>query len=183
MAQTERSWAAIEAILADNTTGDISPVDLRDAMGSSLGGYCGLDLTPSGAPVALNGVSTTPILINVYDEIQAQSIDTNLNGASGSLASGSITFGSDGIYQVNFFAAFTSSQNNVVTLFSSFINGVTGLPAIRVNVGTGADVGSVAAGGIFVRSSGDIFDSRVSIDSGSTNLTFESLSLSVFRVG
>ena len=71
MADTQKTWAQIQTLLADNTTGAISPQDLRDAIYS---------LVPSYGGVYFNGGSTvTSITQNVWSIANANSSASSTN--------------------------------------------------------------------------------------------------------
>jgi len=183
MAQTERDNVVNRTNLADNTSGDISETDMRDALASTMG-YGSMVLTVSGAPVLLNGVGTSFVLINVADQIQAKSIDVNTLGTDVVLSPDwKITFNSNGFYQVNFYCSFSSSQNNKLFSFSAFKNGAAIQPEVDQFLSTGADTQVVGGSGIQSFVAADFVDMRVKIDSGTANLTFLALGFSAHRVG
>jgi hypothetical protein len=64
MADTIRDRAAVIALLADNTSGDISPQDLRDFLVSTWGLYGALSFYNKSATQSLN---TTPATIVAFD--------------------------------------------------------------------------------------------------------------------
>ena len=183
MAQTERDNVTNRTNLADNTAGDISETDLRDALASAMG-YASLVLSIASAPQDLTNVGTSPVLIDVYDFISAQSADVNTNGSAGVLSpTFDITFGSTGIYQLQFFASFSLSQNNRLVTFTPHINGSPGVIQVARFVATGGDTGVVAMMGNIPQTAGNKLDMRVEIDSGTATVTFLAAILSVFRVG
>ena len=183
MAQTERTYTEILALLDDNTTGEISPQDHRDVVASILGGYAGLIQSLSGGPDPIAGVGATPVLIGVYDVVSSQSIDVNLQGAKAVLATGHVEPGVLGIYKVTFFASFTLSLNNKRVTFRGFKNGIATDLDFETFVSTGADIGGVSLSHPFALAAGDKIDFRVSIDSGTATFTFTSCGLSIERTG
>ena len=183
MAQTERDNVVNRTNLADNTSGDISETDVRDALASMMG-YGSMVLTVSGAPAVMNAVGTSFVLINVFDQIQAKSIDVNLLGTDVVLSPDwKITFNSNGFYQVNFYCSFSSSQNNRLYSFSAFKNGAAIQPEIDQIIGNGSDTQVVGGSGIAEFTAADFIDMRVKIDSGTANLTFLAAGFSAHRVG
>lgn len=183
MPQTERTTAQIQSLLANNTTGDISPQDLRDAIATVLGGYASILLTVSGAPATKTGVAQTPLVITEYDLIGSQSVDANVGGASASAATGEITIGQTGLYWVSFFASFFASANNVLVHFHPFIDNAVGLVKVDRFLSTGADVGVVSMGAVVPYSEGAEVDIRIFVGAGTTDITFEAMVFSVHRVG
>ena len=183
MAQTERDNVTNRTNLADNTSGNISETDLRDALASAMG-YASMVLTVSGAPAVLNTVGTTYLLIDVADQIQAKSIDVNLLGTDVVLTPDwKITFNSNGFYQINFYCSFSSSANNKLVTFAPHKDGVAIQPEVDQFISNGPDVQVVGGGGIAEFVAGEDLDMRVKIDSATTNLTFVALGFSAHRVG
>ena len=183
MAQTERDQATVRTLLADNVAGDISPVDLRDAL-ASLMGYGSMVLTTSGQPATLNSVSTTPVLIDVYDSITAQSIDVNNSGITATLAPDyAFTIGSTGVYKVTFWTSFSSSGNNELVTFYPFVDDIQGLVESDRWISTVGDTGSTGFSYIASHTAGGVIDIRVKLDSGTSNLTFLGAGFNIFRVG
>lgn len=183
MSQTERSNAAIVAMLADNSSGGISPTDLRDAL-ASLMGYGSLVLDASSDPATMSGVGMAYSLVDVYDTIGAQSSDVNTLGTIATLSpTWRFTFGSTGIYNVSFFASFSSSANNVLVTFRQHVSGSPGIVEADRFLATGSDTGVVAFGIPLPYSAGEYVDVRVKLDTGSANLTFLCAGFGAFRVG
>ncbi|TDI15328.1 MAG: hypothetical protein E2P05_07250 [Acidobacteria bacterium] len=183
MAQTERDNVVNRTNLADNTAGDISETDMRDALASMMG-YGSMVLTVVGAPAVMNGVGTSFVLINVFDQIQAKSIDVNTNGTDVVLSPDwKITFNSNGFYQVNFYCSFSSSQNNRLYSFAAHVNGGAIQPEIDQLIGNGADTQVVAGMGIASFNAGDFIDIRVKVSTGTADLTFLAAGFSAHRVG
>lgn len=183
MSQTEREAAVIQGLLADNTIGSISPQDLRDAIASALGGYAGLGLTIAGAPLTLINVGASPVLINQYDVVTAQSFPENLAGSVGSVGAGTLTVGADGKYFVAFFCSFTLSANNRRVTFTPFINAAASQLEVPESVGTGADTNVVSIHELVPLDAGDVLDMRVDISGGTADVTFEAMGFSCHRVG
>lgn len=181
--QTERTLAAVQALLADNASEDISPQDVRDAIASVAGGYASLILTISGAPVTMIGVAQTPVVIAEYDLLASQSIDANIDGHSADLVTGSITVGEAGIYFQSFFASFSLSTNNKIIHFQPHTNNAVGLLEVDRFVGSAGDVGVIAMHTVVPYAKGDVVDMRVLIDSGTADLTLEAMAFCMFRVG
>lgn len=183
MSQTEKDIAAIQALLADNTGRGISPQDLRDAIASALGGYAGLLLSIGGAPVVKSAVSATPLIVSEYDTVTAQSADENIDGSSASEVTGVVTIGATGIYKIDFFVTFKSSVNNQEVAFEHFQNGSLANHEIRRFIGTGSEIGAASFSGVVSYAAGDTHDVRVSVDAGPADITFQSVGLSLHRVG
>ena len=96
MADTIRTLSALQTLLADNTTGQISPQDLRDMLVSCMGVYGHLYVT-NGA-TAQAGISGTPAKLTCFAS------DGASNGLTVANALDRITVdsNSDGTYMVGF---------------------------------------------------------------------------------
>lgn len=183
MTQTEKSEAAIEALLIDNAVGAISPQDLRDAFASGMG-YAGMILSIAGAPASMIGVGTSYSLVDVCSLVTSQSIDVNLLGSTATLSpTYSLTPGATGIYHVEFWASFSTSANNHLVTFAPHVNGSIGLVEVDRWIGTNTDTGVVSMGAIIPYTVADVIDMRVKVDSGSIDLTFLAAGFNFFRVG
>lgn len=183
MSQTERDQATIRSLLADNVSGNISPQDMRDAI-ASLMGYASLALTPSGAPATMNTVGTSYDLIDIYDEIVAQSSDVNIGGSDADLTPDwRLVANSDGFFKVDFSASIDSSANNKLLTFRPFVNNAVALTEIQQFMSNGPDIQIISFSGIGEFDPGDQIDMRVHIDSGTSNLTFHAATFSMHRVG
>lgn len=183
MAQTERDNVANRTNLADNTAGDISETDMRDALASTMG-YGGMVLTSSGAPALMPGVTTSYSLVDVFNSITAQSIDVNTNGTSLVLSPDwRITFGSNGLYKIDFYASFNIGTDTILVTFAPFLNGSVDILDVQEFFATGPDTHSVAFSMIVARSAADFTDVRVKVDVGTVNFAFLGANLSVHRVG
>ena len=182
MAQTERTYASIETLLADNVIGAINPQDLRDAI-ASLTGYGGLLLSTSGAGATMNTVGTTPVLIDVFDTITAQSASVNTAGIAAQLsATYSLTIGATGIYMVSFWASLSSSAIPRTLTFQLFRGGVVDIINLERYV-SASDTGAVAFSQACSLTAADVLDMRVFGNTGTTNLTFRGAGFSVNRAG
>jgi hypothetical protein len=183
MSQTEKDQVTIRTLLADNTVGAISPLDLRDAL-ASLMGYAGIVLSVAGQPATVSSVAQTYALVDIFDTITAQSSDVNTNGSIATLSTQQrITFNTTGIYFVSFFASFYTDTNNELITFRPHISGTAGLVEVDRWIGTGSDTGSVALNAIIPYTAGQYLDMRVKSDVGTVNVTFRAAGLCAHRVG
>lgn len=183
MAQTERDQVTIRSLLDDNVSGNISPQDLRDAV-ASLMGYASLLLTPTGAPAVMNAVGTSYVLVDVFDTIAVQSSDVNILGSNADLTPDfRLVANSEGIYRVDFFASFSSSQNNRLVTFRPHINDAVALTEVQQFMSNGPDIQVVSFTGMGSFDPADEIDIRVLIDTGTANLTFQAAGFHMHRVG
>ena len=181
MAQDERDWTAVQALLPDQIIEDISPKDLRDAL-ASMQGYGSL-LLASPPAVFAGPTSPTPVVITEFDTVSAKSVDVNSSGTTASAAAGTITVGSTGVYRVEFH----------LVLLVSLIGASLVMEVFRQGVATGLRTHSFASTSEFFHSascilqltSGDVIDLRVSEPSTgkAVSITFSALGLCLHRVG
>lgn len=181
MTQTERTITEINTALQDNVAGDITPEDMRDAVGSAMGGYASVAL--AGASAVLSAVAQIPLVITQYDTVEAQSLDENTDGAQANAGTGLLTAGVAGVYAVSFYASYSLNQNNRLASFRAFLNGIAGDPEFERFTSTGADVGGVSLTAIVPLAAGDTVEMRVSQDTTSADFTFTALGLNMHRVG
>lgn len=183
MANTERTTAQINSLLADNTSGDVSPQDLRDAIASIFGGYGGLLLSLSGSPVIKSDVAQTPLIITEYDHVEAQSSDVNSSGVVVSAAAGTITIGQSGIYMIHFSVSFSLSSPNTLASFRLYTNSVVGDVGVDRFIGGASQSASANFVAMLTLTAGDILDIRAFIDSGTASITFTNVGFLLHRVG
>lgn len=136
MPDTARTLAALQALLADNVTGDINPQDVRDFLVSTLGEYA---------------------QIYVHDGAAAQSFTTapskmtgfTTNGPAGGnmtadAANDKIIIGTDGDYKVDFQISFSGAVNEMFE-FHARVNGVEQVNgALKRKLSAGGDEGSAS---------------------------------------
>lgn len=183
MAQTEREWTTIETLLANNTNRQISPTDHRDVMASAMGGYAALILTAAGSPATIVGVDTSYTLVDVFDQITAQSSAANTSGASATLSpTYTLTVGVTGIYRLDFWSSVSFTTPNRLVTFRPHVNGSPGLVQFERYVSS-SDTGSIAASTVLSFTAADVVDIRVKINSTSGDMSFSGAGLSISRVG
>lgn len=98
MADTARTLTALQTLLADNTTGDISPQDLRDFLVSCMGGFGHLYVT--GGTTAQASLSGTPAKLTCFD---SDGVNDDVTVAN---ANDRITIATAGEYMVGFNLSF-----------------------------------------------------------------------------
>ena len=122
MADTIRDRSAIVGLLPDNTTGEISPQDLRDFTVSTWGVYAAITFTAKSATQSLN---TTPSTIVAFDT------NNGNDGATVSTGSHNITVTTSGIFMVEFHMTLTGFNSGTLYSFTAAKNGtkITGAVA------------------------------------------------------
>jgi len=142
MAQTQRLYSAILALLADNVAGDISPQDVRDLAETLLPGHAEISVTTPAA--------TSIGTVNVWYDVggtfalspDAHNWDMNANGQLRYIGA------ANRCCHIAASLSFTGQGNNDVYEWAVGLNSVPLTPSIiRNKIGTGADVQSSAAHG------------------------------------
>lgn len=168
MAQTQRTLDQIYALLADNTTGAISPQDLRDAVAT---------LSPGGADMyVVTPVETSIAAVNTWSP--DASVYTFGFGVHWSMpTNGRMTYNGASQRACYLHAAlsFTAAANNKLVEVGFLHNGaIVASSAITRRVGTGADVGAMSIVAIDpVVVAGDYFQVAVRNLTDNTNITIE----------
>ena len=175
MAQTQRTYAQIIALLPDNNAGDISPQDIRD-FAESFRPLMGEVYRQSGA-----GTVTTTVAGTYYEVATGTWASvTSLMGFDMSAGNGRLTY--TGTVPVMMHIAlsisFTLATNNVTTHWRIGVNG-TPSPVAQADrkVGTGADVGSTALHLIAMLNTGDYISAFVSTETAGAVVTPTSMNL------
>jgi hypothetical protein len=139
MTQTMRSLAALEALLADNTSGSISPTDLRDALIATVQpGHAEMYISSSGA-TTLGDTSTWVQVAGTWALTDALNWDMNVNGQ--------LRYTGLAEREVNIAAgvSMTAAGNNMVTEWCIAKDGTPLAPSIvQRKIGTGTDVGAAS---------------------------------------
>lgn len=165
MADTQRTRAAILALLADNATGDISAQDLRDTVVSALPDYGELYVSASAA--------TTISVVNTWYAVSGTwTLGNNQNFSEPS--EGRLQFDGDETRVVFLFSGMsvTGAASNVVSEMAFAKNGSVLTPSIiQRKLGTAGDVGAAALVGITTMAPGDYVDVRIRNTTSATNLT------------
>jgi len=163
MADTKRSVAALQVLLADNTSQNISPQDVRDMLVSCLGTDGGIGIpTISAATQALT--ADTPEKITLFTAEQS-------NGVTASHANDQMTIVVSGRYEIVGNFSMKSSSGNTVFDFVVNIDGSPTGVATQRKVSTGGDVGAAGFSGFLDLVAGDVLTLSAEAD-GNTTLTF-----------
>lgn len=174
MADTIRTRSAILALLADNTSRDISPQDLRDAIVSMHGVYGGLYVQDGSTAQA--GVDTTPAKMTGWAG------NMTAAGTTPDHTDDSITVGTDGVYLVLCQISFSGTVN---TEFQAHvrINDVEQVEGMHRKLGAGGDVGSASFVALKSLSADDAITIYVESDqAGGADFTPTDAQLVCFRV-
>jgi hypothetical protein len=135
-----------------------------------------LHTTPSDT---MSSVSTTPLVVDIFD---AASDDGNGHVDAVLSPDYSLTINTAGDYFVTAFVSVEASAAGSILTVQEYVGGVAGnLMADRKLPAT--DVGSMCISGIQTYAAADEIDLRVSLDTGTVNLTFWGAGLTLQRVG
>ena len=111
---TIQTKAALTALLADNTSGDISPQDLRDFLDSVMGVYGSIVIEDGSTAQAV--VAATPEIVT---EWTANGVS---NGVTPDETTNKITIDNAGVYQIELHISF-QGINNATQEFHLHVNG------------------------------------------------------------
>lgn len=175
MADTIRSRAALLALLADNTTGDISPQDMRDVLVSIHGVYGEIRVEAGAA--AQGSISTTPAKITGWNTTGLAAGTTPDHATDND-----ISVLSDGIYRVTFSLSISAPTASTKFSFEVYKNGsATGIVA-ELTTNATPDEFIVAGGGLISCSANDNIELYVYADAGSKSITPTEGQLVVHRI-
>ena len=135
MADTPKSVADLQTLLANNTSGAISPQDVRDFLVSALGIYGDISVFNNGTETQ-NNIGTTPVQLVGFDT------DGNSNGCTPAQASNQITVGVAGDYRVSFHCTFFGDAG--IYKFRLRKGGVEQSYGCGRKIGSSGDVGSTS---------------------------------------
>lgn len=157
MADTVRPRADILALLADNTTGDISEQDHRDSIVSMFGVYGGIRVADGST--AQSGITTTPELFTGF---AANGLSSDMTADH---TADSITVGTDGIYFVYFQVSYSGTGNAVVE-FHLRVDAVEQAVGTHRKVAAGGDTASASFGDFLSLSAAEVVTVYVQTDQG-----------------
>lgn len=175
MADTIRSKTELLALLADNTTGDISPQDMRDILVSLMGVYGEMLIVNSST--AQTGITTTPELMTGWTKNGVS------NGVTLDYLNNQITVLYNGVYSISLGVSFSGTLNTEFLLHLR-VDGVEQDEGLHRVIGTGGDVGSAGFTALKTLTAGQILTIYVaSDDAGGSSFTPVDAQLRVVRVG
>lgn len=166
MAQTQRSYAELIALLADNTSGDISAEDVRDLLESLRQPHCGIYISAqvetviSGANVWTKALGTT--LASAPDSHLFTLVGNNRLRYDGP---------SDRHVQIDCNASMIAVGNNVVLDLAIAHNDTILNGYVSRKISTGSDVGAVSIAADVNMSTNDYIEIWVRNQTSSDNLT------------
>lgn len=175
MADTMRSLATLATLLADNSTGDISPQDLRDGLLATVQPGHGEIYVSSPVATTFGDTSTW---VQVAGSYAISSPATNwAMTQNGRLY---YTGAADRVLHIAMSISMTADNNNQVTNFGVGKDGTILTPSIiQRKIGTGADVGSTAAHAFTTISNGSYIAAMCRNTTSTASVTATTLNLFV----
>ena len=175
MADTGRTLAALQALLADNTAGAISPQDLRDALVSCLGCYGEMYVT--GGSTAQTGIGTAAVDITAFTTAGA-SEQTTVDVVTGD----TITVTVGGVYLLVLTGSYTGTVSTTFTVYVA-VNGVNvGAGSVSLLDAAGAG-GHAAVQALATLAAADEVTGTIKANGASKSATITEASLQVIRIG
>jgi len=176
MADTQRTLAAVLALLADNTSGAISPQDLRDALVSVFSNYGTIGL--AGGSTAQTGISATPAKVTGF------ATDGEAGGCvEADAANNRLKVTVDGMYLLLCGCSF-SGANSKTYLGEIYAGGAAAsFKKLRRKLGTGGDVGDAFAFAFASMSANDYVEFYISSTDGGSTFTPEEMGLLALKIG
>ncbi len=176
MADVQRSVSAILTLFADNSSGQISEQDTRDALVSWRNGHG--QIYVADADSATITITTQSVAVEITEPVWTESADLHFFDESG--GNGRLTY--TGIVPLVVHVAntvsFSSVGNNKHTNWYLALNGVKDEAATsHMKTGTGGDEISTAMHLVVLMSPDDYLSVWVANDTDSTNLTLISANL------
>ena len=171
---TIRTNAALQTLFADNTTGAISPQDLRDFLDSIMGVYGGVLIT--------SGVTGQVLVAATPEQLTEWTADGESNGATPAFASNQITIDNAGVYAVFFQISFEGITGSTFD-FSVYKNGSPLSPVIDCERKTAnTDVGSASMTAHLTLAAADVLTIEVESSGNGTMVALDAHFL-VNRIG
>ena len=176
MADTQRSVSAVLALLADNTAGDISAQDLRDAFVSWRMGMGQIYVAATDrATVTISDTTNYFEVTNPVWTLSSGGVWVDESGGNGRLT---YTGTADVMCHIACTISFTAASNNQVMHWRIGKNGTTDAASeVQRKVSTGADVGSTALHLVTSMTTGQYLSLWVRNATTASNVTLECANL------
>ncbi len=181
MADTQRSVAAIEALLADNTSGNISPQDLRDGFASWRNGHG--QIFVAAADAAAITISDNTSYFETSAPVWTLSSGAHWFDESGGNGRLTYTGTTPLVVHIACSISMTSGSNNQITHWRIGLTGVTDAASeVQRKIMTGTDVASTALHLITTVDTNDYLSLWVRNATGANNVTLEVSNLQVMTM-
>lgn len=178
MPDTQRTIAAVMALLADNTSAAISPQDLRDAIESLRPRFGRIYVLPAGSAAVVIPDTTNYVEVTSPTwTLDANALDVDESDGNGKLT---YTGVADVVATVTAHLSLTSASNNQEIHFRLAKNGTTLAETETLHkVLQGADPISVSLETIVPLSTGDHLSIAVRNATGANNVTIQNAGLQI----
>ena len=166
MADTARTLAALQTLLADNATGDISAQDLRDMLVSLQNDHGEMSVTSAIETSIASADTFYPVLGTQALSSDAQNFTMPTNGR--------LTYTGNEVrtFHIAVSLSIVSAGNNKVYEFTVGKNGsALTAPTQARKIATGADVGSTALHAFTTMDTNDYLELMISNTTDTTNAT------------
>lgn len=174
MSDTQRTTAALQALLADNVTGAITPQQLRDMLVSCFGGY-GWMYVENGAVAQTVNIAPSQLTAFAANGIS--------NGPTPDQANDQIAIAVAGDYWASGEFALSGAAGRTIQ-FQLRKNGIAVAGSrSRAKFDSAGDLFEVSFSGLVTCASGDLLSVWVAADVDGTSITVVDATLSVRRLG
>lgn len=171
MADTSRTLAALQTLLADNTSNAISPQDIRDFLVSAMGGY---------GMISTTGASTAQGMTTSFAKLTTFTANGISNNTTPDHTNDQITVGVAGDYEVRFIIHATGASATTFT-FAPSVNGTESTVYQFPHTTTGTESFYVTGAAYLTLAASDVITVEGKAG-GSINLTVKDSNLSVKRL-
>ena len=165
MADTQRSYSELIALLPDNSAGAISPQDMRDVVKSTVQPY-GSWYSTSSSGTVISGAGTY-----YKGVVTASAVNSSSDVSTDS--GGRLTYNgvADRHFHIAVSVSMTSSSNNQIVGLQIANTGTTlAHSTVRRKISTGADVGSTAIHADTMLSTGDYIELWATNETSASNV-------------
>lgn len=173
MADTPRTLSALLALLADNTSRNISEQDLRDVLVSILGGY---------AEIYCNDASTAQTVNDTPQRMTGFTTNGPDSGCTADAANDKIVIDVAGDYLVSIAVAYAGTLSKTFEIYAA-VGTTPSHIGFHRKLGTAGDVGAGSACGILTLAASDEVSAYVHSSDGGTSFTPQNAQLTVKRIG
>lgn len=174
MVETMRSIAALLALTADNTSGDVSPEDLRDVITSLKVRYGSMHIS-SAVETVISAINTPTKVLGTTTLGLSTDFDMPVNGRL--RYTGAADFAGVVVYGASITGA---SSNQDTTMWVYKDAAVVPMSEAHRKIGTGSDIGRAVVISLVDFSTNDYVEAFIENDSSSANITYTSMTMMVF---
>jgi hypothetical protein len=165
--------ASFDTLINDNTTGEISPADVRQALNNIADTFQPSDIALVGLPPATVPLTTTFTKLNVFNAVSSVVVGSAATDYAPSVANSDIVVNAlNGIHDVAFTAA-VAGPNNDDLVVAFFVGGVEQVQKVETALrGPGNNVELSFSFPVVVTGAPVAIDVRARLKAGSASVTF-----------